>query len=63
MTSPMSERKRAGKARPDTTRRGGPTAVPEFAAARGPPLLALAEAAVSDERCVELDAEFVEPEI
>ena len=37
--------------------------MPEFAAARGPPLLALAEAAVSDERCVELDAEFVEPEI
>ncbi len=45
------------------THLGLPTDAPEFAAARGPPLLALAEAAVSDERRVELDAEFVEPEI
>ncbi len=45
------------------THLGMPTAAPEFAAARRPPLLALAAAGVGDERRVELDAEFVEPEV
>lgn len=45
------------------THLGLPTAAPEFAAARGPPLFALAEAAVADDRRVELDAEFAEPEV